>query len=383
QLFCVYHRWAEDGSDRVLAIDRQDWAGKRMIILGPTTTPQPAPARPALYGFSGDEWRRDKGWALKDGALVQGEENALVARASYATEIAFYVLELSLKSLNDPSKEGLFGLELSGAGHVFRFSLSPESKEAVITGGTKNSGEQRFKLPPEFDVTAFHLLRVEVNGDFVSIALDSLAIWQDRIDAPPHEVALLTQKVSAAFAGLALTYGWEDLFMGQAIYPSEMGWKVEESSGHWSIRDQALWSSNDEDQRSSITKGPLFGSYELVVNARLNDASTANACYGFYPALDERAGGPLFTVERDGEGWSLFAHATTGRQAFMLPVGFDPQAYQQFRFRKSGGRLTFQLEAVALGEVEADAAPTRVGLFARGASAAFEMVRVTAIVDNM
>jgi hypothetical protein len=290
-------------------------------------------------------------------------------------------LELSLKLLKNTLNEGFFGVELSGEGEALRFSLVPESKEALITSRRKNFIEQRFKLPDAFDMNSFHLLRIQVNGKLVSVALDNQQRWQSRIATPPARIRLLTHKVSATFAGLALTYGWEDLFTEQTIHPSE--WQVGESSGDWRIRDQELWNWNREDQHSVITKGPLFESYELVVNARLDKAWGADGCYGFYPMVDEAEGWPLFTVESDGEGWSLFAHLPSGRQAFRLPADFDPHTYQQFRFRKLNGRLTFRFEAEVLGEMEAPDLPTRVGLFARGVTAAFDMVRVTRIIDNM
>ncbi len=34
ELLCVYHRWADDGSGRQMAVDRLDWAGERMVVLG-------------------------------------------------------------------------------------------------------------------------------------------------------------------------------------------------------------------------------------------------------------------------------------------------------------------------------------------------------------
>ena len=51
QLYCVYHRWAPDLSARdvrAMAIDPLDWAGERMIVLGPTTAPQPGPVPPTI-----------------------------------------------------------------------------------------------------------------------------------------------------------------------------------------------------------------------------------------------------------------------------------------------------------------------------------------------
>src|SRR4029077_21009092 len=46
QLWCVYHRWMSGA--RVLAIDPLDWAGERLLVLGPTTGPRPAPIPPTL-----------------------------------------------------------------------------------------------------------------------------------------------------------------------------------------------------------------------------------------------------------------------------------------------------------------------------------------------
>jgi GH43 family beta-xylosidase len=48
QTFCVYHRWSENCSDRVLAIDRMDWVGERLLVIGPTTTPQREPLSPTF-----------------------------------------------------------------------------------------------------------------------------------------------------------------------------------------------------------------------------------------------------------------------------------------------------------------------------------------------
>jgi hypothetical protein len=58
QLFCVYHRWVAD--ERVMAMDRLEWVGDRLTVLGPTTTEQPAPIRPSVSGF-GSEWEYTNG----------------------------------------------------------------------------------------------------------------------------------------------------------------------------------------------------------------------------------------------------------------------------------------------------------------------------------
>src|SRR5439155_16826806 len=51
QLFCVYHRWSADLGERQMAIDPLEWAGERMLVLGPSDVPQPGPLAPAVAAF--------------------------------------------------------------------------------------------------------------------------------------------------------------------------------------------------------------------------------------------------------------------------------------------------------------------------------------------
>ncbi|MGH9903139.1 MAG: glycoside hydrolase family 43 protein, partial [Pyrinomonadaceae bacterium] len=93
QSYCVYHRWAEDGRERVLAIDPLDWSGERMLVVGPTTTPQPAPIIPTFADFFdgeregdfadlGDGWEcRGGRWSVRNGEAVQEDAGAADAEA--------------------------------------------------------------------------------------------------------------------------------------------------------------------------------------------------------------------------------------------------------------------------------------------------------------
>jgi hypothetical protein len=64
---------------------------------------------------------------------------------------------------------------------------------------------------------------------------------------------------------------------------------------------------------------------------------------------------------------------------FYLPEEFDPLNYHQFRFRKVGGELLIQYESQVIGKIEVPQSAAKIGLFASGVVAAFDMVRVTAI----
>jgi GH43 family beta-xylosidase len=405
QLFCVYHRWAEDGSDRVLAIDRQDWAGKRMIILGPSTTPQPAPLQPALAGFYGED--RDGGlgpdwiclggeWAVRDGAAIQSEVDTF-AKARHRIGGPCFVMETSLRALVVGPEPGAIGVSLWGENRdVLRVTLVTGESRAVMKWYARDGWtKQTIELPREFDPVTYHLLRIEVNASLASVTLDGSAVaWQGRLGDDPRGIALHTHKIAASFRGLAVTAGWQDLFTDEGVNPAESGWESLEARGDWHLKGQQLWHTGSGDQNQAvegasheqgavIAKGPLFESYEFVVNARLDSVADASGCYGFYPALAATERGPLITVERDDDGWSLIAQTRSARRAFSLPGDFDPRVYQQFRFSKEHSRLAIRWEAHVLCEIEIQGGPSRVGLFARGAAVAFDMVRVTAIIGKM
>jgi hypothetical protein len=395
QLFCVYHRWAEDSSDRVLAIDRQDWAGERMIVLGPSTDPQPAPLLPTFADFfdadhsdgPGSKWQRTGGrWSLHDGEARQ-ESSDSMAEARLNVSASHFVLEVGLRALHEFTEAGAFGLSLSGDDEeCLRLMIAPAKNRTLLTcKAVDGSIDLSTDLPQDFNPAAYHLLRVEADGRMISVALDggSTTSWRGNVTIDPNTVALITQQMSAAFAGFALTVGWQDQFDNGLN-----DWLPLQPGADLYVDGHQLRLSHNRHESASenpvaVAKGPLLESYEMVVNARLDNVTDASGCYGFYPALGGRESGLLFTVERDKEAWSLVAHAPSARQAFALPGGFDPHVYQQFRFRKGHGRLTIQLEAHVLGEIETQDEPTRVGLFARNATAAFEMVRVTAIIDKM
>lgn len=397
QLFCIYHRWAEDTSDRVLAIDRQDWAGKRMIILGPSATPQPAPLWPTFVDFFdadhsdelGREWQCAGGrWSSRGGEARQESADSF-AEARLKASASSFVLEASLRALPEQPVGGAFGLSLrSDDEECLRFMLVPAKNQAALTyQATEGLIEMPMDLSQDFDPKAYHLLRIEANGRMISVALDKASIkpWRGRVATEPNTVALITQQMGAAFAGFALTVGWQDLFDNglndwQPLH-SDAGSRVVIDEGQ--LRLPANQAGSTHEDQVAVAKGPLLESYEMVVNARLDNVTDASGCYGFYPMLGESERGPLILLERSDEAWSLSAHTRSGRQAFALPSGFDPHIYQQFRFCKEHGRLTIQWEAQALGEIEAQYHATRIGLFARRASVAFDMVRVTAIIGKM
>ena len=390
QLFCVYHRWAEDGSGRMLSIDPLDWAGERMLVLGPSTGPQPAPLAPTVVDYFDEDQARGLGqnwectpegcWAARGGAAVEQSTDSL-AEARCLPGAPSFLAEVSLRSLGAFTEASGFGVSLYGkAGAVMRCLIVPSTQSLVISKLKDGDWiKQQMALLAGFDPRAYHLLRVEVDGLMFKVQLDEAAArWQGWLYEEAGGMGLVTQQMSAAFAGFALTAGWEDSFTQQNSDPISRGWRVEGEGGQWQVEEQQLWQQDARARHAVISKGPLLSSYELVINARLGSVAASEGCYGFFPALGEPEQGPLLTMTRRDAGWELVSGGPAGVHSFPLPPSFEPTVYQQFRFRKQGGRLTILWEAEMLGEVECPAEATRVGLYAHGAAAAFEMVRVTA-----
>ncbi|HEV7903581.1 MAG TPA: glycoside hydrolase family 43 protein [Pyrinomonadaceae bacterium] len=406
QLFCVYHRW--DGErGRVLAIDRLDWVGERMTVLGATTTPQPAPTPPTFAGFHGEhEDELGEGWtcAAAGGArwsVREGEArgvSAAGARASArrATGASSFILEVSLRAVA-ANETGAYGVELlRGDSCALEFTIEPEANEARVRRQSADDGqlETRFALPADFAPRAFHLLRVVVDESFATIFLDERVVrWQGTLNAAPDSVALVAEAgAQAAFKGFELTHGWEELFTQDGRTLAARGWQ--HNPGDWRLEDGLLRYDDPAGRPDGVAihRGPPLESYELVVNARLERKGVRGVGgYGFYPASRPGAAAepdPQIAVEPDGEAegkWLLVARNwknTSPVERWPLPASFDPFVMQQFRFRKQNGRLSVHWEAEPLCELDTTTEATGIGLYAVRAHVAFDMVRVTRTVTS-
>jgi hypothetical protein len=318
------------------------------------------------------------------------------AFAHCAAGAASFLLEVSMRALDAARAAGAFGLALlRDGGRVLQFTLEPGTNEArcawLAAGGRR--AETRFALPADFDWRALHLLRAEVDERHATIFLDEKVVrWQGTLNVAPHEIALVTEGASAAFKGFELTGGWEELFMQTERSLAERGWRHADEG--WQLKDNLLRFDGEEGRCRAIDREPSFGSYELVVNARLEgESSHGTGGYGFRPASGAKDFDPLFTVERDGAAgnrWTLvarnFVHASRKDDSIVeswpLPASFDPFVMQQFRFRKQRGRLAIHWDAAPLGDIHITAEATGVGLYAHRAPVTFDMVRVTKISES-
>jgi hypothetical protein len=387
QSFCIYHRWTPNLADRVLAIDRLDWAGDRLMVIGATSNPQPAPASATFADFFdeqlenglGDGWLSVGGqWFVRDNTAFQKSKQGEFEARSKAKSAQF-VAEVSLRLLE--GENGAFGIRLfSGNNSVLTLLLKATSGCSISwhSAGSHILSSQHFVLPNDFKMEAYHLIRVEADSAWVTIELDNQLIqWKQVLAESPQSVALLTLNASAAFRGFAFTEGWQNEFTGAESVPSSLGWKTTDEDC-WLIAEKELRYLPRHRYPSIITKEGLPDSYEFVVNAKICSEVMGDESYGFLPALSGESG-PLLKVEKHGERWVLCCSAGHRDEIFYLPDSFDPFVYNQFRVRKTLDQIVIQHEAMILATVKIPRRAGAVGLCARAAAVAFDMVRVTAI----
>ncbi|MFL6230787.1 MAG: glycoside hydrolase family 43 protein [Pyrinomonadaceae bacterium] len=405
QLFCVYHRWAEEG--RVLAIDRMEFVGDSLAVLGPTTTPQPAPNVPWFADYFdasraeglGEAWERVSGrWSIEGGEARQ-ESTEGEAEARCLEGGASFVAEVTLRSLADGEQgAGAFGISLSdGSAHVLRFQMDGAGQQATLSWhrrGAWAEGEAR-ELPPDFDPRVFHQLRIEVDVAFVSVSLDDGAVrWQGSLDAdaglsPNYHLSLLTENCAAAFRGFTLTRGFADEFDDPAA-SVRRGWDFGGASDagepvEGKFEGALLRLSPSE----GVSRGGLVAheSFELILNVRLEGEDAGGDAvreYSLSPGVASAEGQPLSFVLERGEGgsWALSYVGDGSEQTFALPLGFAPREFQQFRFRRERGRLIVQVGAAFVCEVSAAFGGGSVSVAAGASPVLLDLARLTAIKSS-
>jgi arabinan endo-1,5-alpha-L-arabinosidase len=373
ELLCVYHRWDAEASSRVMALDRLDWAGERMLLLGPTTTPQPVYSPSCADFFDGErvdglgpDWSCTGGsWIVSAGEATQQSLEPAAARYSYGAE--HYTAEVSVRALHSEG-DGAYGVDLGDQARFLIQSSGGRALAQIRRGDGWATTE--LLLPADFNTQAYHLVRIELSAGRLVVALDEAAArWETRLASGALlPIALVSEGVAAAFAGFALTEGWSDLFWPGQAAPAAWGWR---GAGDWHIADGTLATSGG----ATIFKGPLPAVYELVVNARADDTG---ARYGFYPAACSDDPGPLVALEQSTDGCALRVYSGDHSWSFALPTAFEPTSFQQLRALVRAGHISLSWEGLDLGAFAVPSGATQVGLWADG-PAHFELVRVTAL----
>lgn len=388
QLFCVYHCWADDlQRGRLLAIDRMEFVGERMLILGASFEPQESPNSPAFFDFFdddslsglGEKWicDSDENWLVNSNVAVS---HALTEKAEAVCRVESncFLVEVSSKALNFVGSESGSGFRLKQNDTVvLSCMILPQSRRILISAGDVN---QIFDLTTDFNPWAFHHWRVEVNNLLIKIKLDEANfLLEKELESAPTNIALCSQSMSAAFSGFALTVGFEELFDNRNVDLIKLGWVAEKGEiNSWQISGGRLESASSDSGGSVLLKNLPLENFELVANVRcVVDGATLLGEFGFY--FKQPDAETFVTVERADAQYFLRFLSPNDERRIALPESFAPEDFQQFRLRREGEMLRVQVEKTELGSMAIGLGQMLFGLFARGTKAEFEMVRATLI----
>lgn len=380
ELFCIYHRWTENG--RALAIDRMDFAGdSRIFILGATTSSQPAPYKPAILDFFDN--LSDKNWKIISGNWFV-KENQIICEVSESSEIECqfegksYLFEISLRSIED--KKGKFGIYLKhnkiNIGNVLLDSNKKILQINWLAEGKLQTEE--FNLPNDFDFESFHLLRVEIDNFLLKVSLDEqLIILQKNISHTPVSLSLAAENCRAAFSGATLTSGFENLFEKDDL--EIRGWKIVGDSKTQEIKNKNLLITNQGGNETIFEKDFSADNYELTFNLCLLENFNEEYRFGFGLRSNGEKQISFTFFEKPNLDWYLQIEKQKEKSQIPLPQAFSPNKFLQFTLLRESDKIILRLETENLKEIDFPEMSNKVFFFAQNVSIAFDMIRLTSL----
>lgn len=175
--YIIYHNMNEDLS-RDLDIDRQLWHEQVTQVLGPTRSPQPAPAFPD-YAFSGSgkkelTWQFYKGdWEKREDVYYSGAKELFVMsdqkfQTSFTAEFHLFIPAAEEKNkcglVLGEKREEYFGLVFEQP--TYNLQLWQYSKYG-------NKCLKKVTLPPDYVFDALHCIRAEYNEKKLTVYIDN------------------------------------------------------------------------------------------------------------------------------------------------------------------------------------------------------------------
>jgi arabinan endo-1,5-alpha-L-arabinosidase len=377
QLYCVYHRWSQDATRRMLAIDRLEFVGRDLTVFGPTSSPQDHPNFSHAGFFKHDWTARSGDWSAENGRIVQRSNHGYCEILYCGTLESDFLLECSVKA-SDWNFSGRVGIAIhDSSGTQTLLSISPTG-ELSLCNGVESEGSEK-KTEPSYPISsAFHLLRFEVCGSILRLSRGMIRCQSLKLNGTVRTIGLFTHSTAAEFCAFNLTPGWQlDFDDDNDLHVGFHG-----DIGSWQVSSMELCHRGDFRQ-SKLFKHIPSGPYEFTVNARLG--GRPGGFYGFFPAAPAAGNGPLIAVIRTGNSWRLVmdpnGDVSTGFSLAEFPESFDPLRYEQFSMIVNGLSVSVMWRGRFLTEATIETFGTRVGLCAFG-EAFFEMIRVTQLTDD-
>ena len=180
-----------------MAIDRLNWEGDRLVVAGPTSSPQPVPRQPDVSGFASFMLQGTQAGVDQSRLMLSstGEPVTMTLEvpANFVIEVSFRLPRLD--------RDGSVGLLLNG---------DPEVGIRIDHTGIRLQGDPLEKPPAylnpkTFEYSAYHLLRIEAQSGQSLWWLDGLRVASFPHLAGTGQVRFTGQNGTSEWAAFALT----------------------------------------------------------------------------------------------------------------------------------------------------------------------------------
>jgi len=216
--YFTYHnlnRYENGSTNRNYNFDRIGWNGDKLMMYGPTTWTQDAPAIADNDYFNreeiGSNWTMSEGgeWAIVDNDHLSQTDNTaeyIAVLSPYSFDN--YTAEFTVKA-QDTEKTGT-------AGAVFSYVDAQNYSKAVINAQTKRleistvtNGEAgaktRCMMPTGFNPRCWHSIRIEKDGEKARFFVDEMKVAELDVAAKGGSVGYMTYKCKADFSYIAIS----------------------------------------------------------------------------------------------------------------------------------------------------------------------------------
>jgi GH43 family beta-xylosidase len=348
ELICVYHEWQDN--ERKMAIDRMEIVADRVVIFGPTDSPEPVPYQSQRIDELG-RWKAGCGcWSETENGLAAGADSR--AEIEFSPDSPSFLFRTGLRI---GQGSGSAGVKLrTAAGDEFEAMITVENGEARIRCTGTESGTCE-SLLSKFRRNAVYQYRIEADERCVTAYLDDRRIGSHVLPDSASSIVLAADGPEAIFSANRITYGFEEFFVDGSV--EERGW---ERSGDWSLEDQNLIARGGN---ASLRKPlGLGGDFELSVNLRCRDAESGAK----FRIAD-------VTVLHD-DRWRLLSGETSHDLA-----ASGLEQFRQVRLVSRGGGVELFVDEKSFGQMPSAAEHRIIEVAASSGAWELDMVRCTFI----
>jgi hypothetical protein len=282
-------------SRKSTAVDRVFFMDRQAYMDGPnnptTEGYHPPPALPTTLDVFDDDyhvlashWEENSGdWQVSDGVYRQSKNSGMARNMLQSEPARHYLFEANVR-MPDTGHTGALAWYHNADNYLACLVDADKGEWVVREVVNGKAQEQRAALRDDFVFDAFHQIRIERNGKYITLWLD-----EEIVDPALHHFTsnftglslpgLMTEKTAADFDGVLYTIGWDEHDANIA------GWGAaasgEPQSGQWSVKNDGM-SLTD----GAVFKGELLREYEF--STHIMPEPETEGSVGIYPVYIDR-----------------------------------------------------------------------------------------------